>query len=100
MQKYSLANFGVPNSECDLIESMGVLAFQGLFDLTHGNPCEGCAFNSSCIFLEKKKVEEKQKRIDNFGKVSFETNAQIAKRLNISKRQASKMKKREIQVSA
>ena len=87
-----------PESGCTLAKEYNI--FKGIFVLTQGNPCPGCGFNDGCKFLEKQKTEEKQRRTKNFGKVNFETNAQIAERLSkklgreITSRQVSKMRKR------
>jgi hypothetical protein len=83
-----------PDSGCELCDSFGahVSAFIDLCTQTH-DICDGCAFNP-CKFIERSVMEERQRRAENFGKVNFETNAQIAERLGISKRQAAKMRKR------
>ena len=85
-------------SGCTLAKEYDI--FKGVFALTNGNPCHGCGFEGGCKFLEKQKIKEKEQKIKNFGKVNFETNAQIAKRLTkkmgkeITSRQVSKMRRR------
>ena len=83
-----------PDSGCQLVREMPFLIFTGIFARTGGDPCEGCFYNNDCSFLRKKVHKEKQKRQDNFGKVSFKTNAEIAKEKGKTKRQVSKMRKR------
>jgi len=78
-----------PDSGCKLSEHPG---FKGIFDMGRGYPCNGCAFSKVCSFL--KKIEQ-EKRIKNFGKVSFKTNKEIAEEKGISKRQASKLRRKE-----
>ena len=87
-----------PQSGCTLAKDYNI--FKGIFYLTNGDPCRDCGFRGGCKFLEEQKIKEKQQRIKNFGKVNFETNAQIAERLSkkmgkeITPRQVSKMIKR------
>ena len=83
-----------PDSGCKLCDSFGshVAAFIQLCSMTH-DVCDGCAYNP-CDRMRLLELEEKQRRANNFGKVNFETNAEIAERLGISKRQVAKMKKR------
>jgi hypothetical protein len=64
----------------------------GIWNLTGGDPCTGCALQKSCEAIWKiRKAHGGKKR--KFTK-PVETNAIIAKRLGISTRQVSKMRKR------
>ena len=84
-----------PQSGCELAASMPFAMFQGLCERT-SDVCIGCAYNP-CERMNADTRSQKEIRKANFGKVDFETNAEIAKRLNISARQVSKMRrKREI----
>ena len=88
-----------PESGCKSAETYTV--FKAIFDLTNGNPCSECGYKDDCYFLKRLEEKEKRQKIANFGRVDFETNAQIAKRLSkkmgrgiITSRQVSKMRKR------
>lgn len=83
-----------PNSGCDLVESCGFVTFREIFEKSNGDPCDECADNNSCTFKARQKEQQKLKRIANFGKVPFKTNAKIAEEKGISKRQVSKMRRR------
>jgi len=85
-----------PNSGCKLVEECGYAIFKGVFDHSGGDPCNGCAYEegSRCQFLATIKLKASQSRRENFGKVSFKTNAEIAEEKGISKRQVAKMRKR------
>lgn len=83
-----------PQSGCKLAEDLNFAVFQHIYNTSNGNPCDGCAHNRGCELLARQAKKEFQRRQENFGKVRFETNAQIAERLGVSKRQASKMKRR------
>ncbi len=82
------------DSGCTLANSMKLTMFQGLFKLTNGNPCDGCPYRSECGFLREQLNTAYSRRVRNFGQHSHETNAEIAKRMNISKRQVAKMRKK------
>ena len=83
-----------PGSECALANSMGFIMFQGLFRLTNGEPCAECSYHSGCEFLQKQLNAAHARRVRNFGQHSHETNAEIAKRMNISKRKVAKMRRK------
>jgi len=90
-----------PHSGCDLAATTPYAMFRGLFVVTNGNPCDGCAHARNCDFLIKQRAHERELKVKNFGKVNFETNAQIAGRLTkegrrgtVTPRQVSKMRKR------
>ena len=83
-----------PGSGCKLSEDMEFAVFKYIYVESSGNPCDGCAYNQGCELSAKQSRAGFLKRQRNFGKVSFETNAEVAKRLNISKRQVAKMRKR------
>ncbi|KKM94829.1 hypothetical protein LCGC14_1194550 [marine sediment metagenome] len=83
-----------PDSGCTLANSEGFVMFQGIFRLSAGNPCDGCPHHSGCAFLREQLNTAHSRRVSNFGLHSHETNAEIAKRMNISKRQVAKMRKK------
>ncbi|KKM89178.1 hypothetical protein LCGC14_1251160 [marine sediment metagenome] len=85
-----------PNSGCALAKGSGFTVFQGLFKLTNGKPCWGCAYNipNECEFLRKQLDAAHTRRRWNFNQHSHETNAEIAKRMGMSKRQVAKMRKK------
>lgn len=80
-----------PKSGCDLANDYGY--FKGIWDSSNGNPCWGCGSNP-CAFLNKKEAKTKEKRKAKFMKVDFQTNAELAKEMGITKRQVSRLKKR------
>ena len=84
-----------PESGCRLAEETEFSVFQYVYNKSKGNPCGGCAYNRECELLDKQFRADFLKKQKNFGKANFETNAEIAKRLNISKRQVAKMRKRD-----
>jgi len=75
--------------ECQLYTSMGPLMFMGLYTACHGNPCVGCAFADmqTCKRIKMKEPPSMPKRVYE------ESNAEMAKRLGISKRQAAKQRR-------
>ena len=81
-----------PDSGCELAKSLAV--FKGIWRLTNEKPCLGCGFRIGCSFLEKILQEDVREKKENFGKVNFKTNAQVAKEKGISKRQASKLRRK------
>lgn len=83
-----------PGSGCRLAEEMEFSVFQYVYIGSLGNPCKGCAYIQKCKLLAKQARDAFSRKQKNFGKANFETNAEIAKRLNISKRQVAKMRKR------
>ena len=42
-----------PGSGCELSEGMDIVAFKGLYEMTSGNVCNGCAYEDRCEFLKK-----------------------------------------------
>ena len=88
------ADFIRPGSGCKLSESMEFALFQYIYIGSLAKPCDGCAYIQGCKLLAKEASAHFSRKQKNFGKVNFETNAEIAKRLNVSKRQAAKMRKR------
>lgn len=83
----------VVNTNCQLSAS-GRLLFLHLMRATNNNPCTtGCAWynDGNCPDYQKIKREQPVKGMPT---VYEETNAQMAKRLGITKRQASKIRKR------
>ena len=82
-----------PGAGCKLAEA-GFAVFQHIYNTSNGDPCDGCGYNQGCELLEKEAKDSRLRKQGNFGKVGFETNAEIAERLGISKRQVVKMRKR------
>jgi len=83
-----------PNSGCALAKGTGFIA---IFRLTNGQPCDGCAAHhtpNECEFLRKQLDAAHTRRRWNFNQHSHETNAEIAKRMGMSKRQVAKMRKK------
>jgi len=73
--------------ECELVTTR--ILFTALYDLTNGDPCAGCYKNNSfcgCDTYERSLVSTREPT-----QTPVETNAQVAERLGVSKRQASKM---------
>ena len=83
-----------PESGCKLAESTEFAVFRYIYIGSLGKPCNECAYFQGCELLAKEAQAGFSRRQKNFGKVDFETNAKIAKRLNVSKRQVAKMRKR------
>lgn len=84
-----------PSSGCTLANDMKFTMFQGLFNLTNGDPCDGCPHHSGCGFLREQLNTAHSRRVRNFGQHSHETNAEIAERMGISKRKVAKMRRRK-----
>lgn len=63
--------------------------FPGLYQVTAGDPCKDCATVLTCPVREKLKT----KAVTVSAKIPVETNAQIAARLGITKRQVAKRRK-------
>jgi len=82
-----------PQSGCKLAEDLHFAVFEHIYNTSKRYPCGGCVYKQKCELLARQVRGEFLRHQENFSKVGFETNAQIAKRLGISKRQASKMKK-------
>ena len=72
--------------KCELFMSMRLLMFSMLWDATGQNPCPGCAWENSCTYKPVISSPPKENRYT-------ETNQQMANRLGISKRQASKLRR-------
>ena len=92
MNSDKIVHLAHPESGCKLAQTMPFQMFHGLC-LRTKDICEGCAYNP-CPKMEADEKRRTRQNKTNFGKHSFETNVEIAKRLNISPRQVSKMKKR------
>ena len=80
-------------SDCKLVQHSPIV-FMEIYWKTNGDTCKVCGYAPVCSV---KKGFELKKRHKNSGfKTGIgETNAELAKRLGISKRQASKMRKLE-----
>jgi len=94
MNRDKFIDLSKPDSGCQLAETMPFLAFKQLCEMT-SNVCDGCAYNP-CEKVKRDERLAKDKKKANFGKHNFETNADIAKRLGISKRQVAKMRKKGV----
>jgi hypothetical protein len=92
--KMELVDMIRPQSGCELAEDLQFSVFKHIYDTSNGDPCDGCAHKQGCAFLTSQAHNESSRRRENFGKVGFETNAKIAERLGISKRQVAKMRKK------
>ena len=64
----------------------------GIYHATNGSPCDGCGYKYDCQARHEIELAAMKNKRFNSLKVT-ETNSQIAKRLGISKRQVSKMRK-------
>jgi len=72
-----------------------------IYNLTQGEPCDGCAMWNECtpqkLDAERRQaainIEKAQKKWQRDHPYGAETNAQIAERLGISKRQVSKCRR-------
>jgi len=82
-----------PHSGCKLAEVTHLVVFQHIYETSNGDPCNGCIYNKKCELLARQAEKDLLRRQESFGKVRFETNAKIAERLGISKRQVAKMRK-------
>lgn len=80
-------------SDCKLVQPSPIVLIE-IYRLTNGDPCKECGYAHECSV---KKVFELRRlhRNSSFKTGIGETNAELAKRLGISKRQASKMRKME-----
>ena len=65
--------------------------FIALYHVTNGRPCDDCAIRHNC--KERHDLEIESIASQNNNTIQHETNAQIAERMGITKRQASKMRK-------
>lgn len=79
-------------SGCALASTLPFMAFKQLCEMT-SDVCDGCGFKP-CDKMKQDERRAKDARRAHFGMRDFETNAEKAKRLGISKRQAAKLKKR------
>lgn len=78
-------------SSCELKQpSVNILI--GVYNATNGHPCEGCALKKDCGARHNLELSKQHHRRFQ-PSVRTETNADTAKRLGISKRQVSKMRK-------
>ena len=75
--------------DCKLWEGNVGIFFE-IYKATNSNPCPGCAFERNCA---GKKDLGRRDRLRS-GISHKHTNGEIARKLNVSKRQVSKMKKK------
>jgi hypothetical protein len=92
MTQDEIINMAHPDSGCKLARTMTFAMFHGLC-LRAGDVCKQCIFNP-CQRMKKIEDLKRQKEAKRRVKYDLETNAEIAKRLGITPRQASKMRKR------
>ncbi len=76
-------------SSCELAKEK---MFLGLWQVTGEYPCPGCAYENSCRARKELEFKNNPNKSPIPGK-HFETNAQIASRLGVSKRQVAKMRR-------
>ena len=81
-----------PDSGCELAKSLAT--FKGLWRFTNEKPCLGCGFRIDCSFLKRISLEDIIKKKEFFNRPHFKTNAQFAKEKGVSKRQASKLRRK------
>lgn len=74
---------------CILLESIEGTAFMGLHQVTNGNVCKECTYKSSCA---AKVAIERAKQQGTPITSPAKTNAELAKKLGVSKRQVAKMR--------
>ena len=77
------------NGKCDLFNNTNPLVFIGIYNLTQENPCNGCFKESICT--DKPNNTKKHKTF-----ISKPTNAELAEKLGVSKRQVSKLRAKGI----
>ncbi len=80
-----------PGSGCALANNVAV--FLGINGIV-SNICDGCAYAADCEFLRHERTSARMRLIKSFGKHNFQTNAEYATEHGISKRQASKRRKK------
>lgn len=68
--------------------------FYAIYNLTNGYPCDDCGYNDNCAAVKQFNKEDSK----TVSGAWFKTNAEIARELGVSKRQASKLKRRGIQL--
>lgn len=79
-------------SDCQQVKhNRGI--FIGLYRVTFGDPCPGCAWEANCEVKVKLRLAEKQKTTGQQNLIG-ETNKEIADSMGISPRQVAKMRKR------
>jgi len=88
MPKIELSDY--LRSDCDLLKPSPVI-LMAIYDMSGGDPCRDCASRNYCI--TRKRLIEKANNKTSV-KANVETNAEIANRMGLSKRQVSKMRKR------
>ncbi len=83
-----------PDSGCDLANNSPFAIFQGVFDATNGELCDGCGYHNGCTFMLKRALKGVPRVCTGFGASPYrETVAEIAKKLGISRRQVRKMRR-------
>uniref|UniRef100_A0A6M3LE98 Uncharacterized protein n=1 Tax=viral metagenome TaxID=1070528 RepID=A0A6M3LE98_9ZZZZ len=92
--KMKLEDFVKEGSGCKLAKSLPDIGFAELYRLANSDPCRECAYRTNqCEFLKKVEQQKRDEKEELFGRVRFETNAQIAEKRGISKRQVSKLRR-------
>ena len=80
---------------CDIATNDPYDTFSGIWETTEGHPCRGCPFRLICNLLNKLNSESTSPKQSNPQSRTMKdgvTNADIAKVMNITKRQASKLR--------
>ena len=67
--------------------------FTAVYAISYGHPCDECGYNTSCEAIKHFNSEDS----NTVSGAWFKTNAEIAKELGVSKRQASKLKRKDIE---
>ena len=88
MVKIELADY--LQSDCDLLKPSPVI-LMSIYDMSGGDPCRDCASRNECKTRMRLIKEANEKTTV---KTKKETNAEIAIKKGLSKRQVSKMRKR------
>lgn len=76
---------------CELSNPFNI--FTAVYVLSGGHPCDECSFNEGCSTIKRFNKEDTRTSSGIF----YATNAEIAKKLGVSKRQASKLKRKTIE---
>lgn len=92
MNRDKLVDLIRPGSGCALFEDTEYSVFKGIYDRT-GDVCAECGYNP-CERMKEDERRDKERRSARFGKHGPGTNADIAAKLKVSKRQVAKMRRR------
>ncbi len=81
------------DNDCMLREP-DVVVLVGIYQMSNGDPCDGCAMHEECPAYPKLKAMPAVGDRPSSVQPARETNAQAAVRLGVSKRQVAKMRQR------